>query len=503
MFRQTCFFLTTLAEYFEKKTIFAKMFIAMDKIIGRDTELAKLAKFSQSGKSEFIALYGRRRVGKTSLIRYFFKDKFDFFASGVLEGDKADQKNAFLSALDKYGYEGPKPNNWNEAFKALGTIIEKNKRKKRCVIFIDEISCFDYEYSNFVKELGIFWNNIASWSDNIFLIICGSATSWMIRNVIDNRGGLHRRTTHEMHLRPFSLYQSELYFKAKRFKWDRMTILQVYAALGGVPYYFSLLDPSKSAAENIDTLFFSTDAEFKDEFRRLYKSMYRNPEKYMDIIKLLAKSREGMTRKEIATALKISSGEDLTNMLKDLVYCDLIIQYSNCGKKNSGIYRLVDFFTIFYLTFCDSTVTDRAYWRHTLNTPTQNTWYGLAFERICMFHIWEIIQSLHLDTMLTNYYAWRNKPGKPAGQIDMVIDRADGITDICEMKYSRYEYTQDAEESRKLERRIKAFQEENKDRESIRTILITTKGLTQGEHSDDFSKTLTMKDLFIENTEEY
>lgn len=474
----------------------------MDKIVGRDSELAKLAKYNQSGKAEFIALYGRRRVGKTSLIRYFFKDKFDFFASGVLEGDKEDQKTAFFNALSKYGYMGPAPKNWKEAFQALGTIIDKNKRKKRCVIFIDEISCFDWEYSNFVKELGIFWNDIAAWYDNTFLIICGSATSWMIRNVIDNRGGLHRRATHEMHLRPFSLYQSEMYFNAKKYKWDRLTILQLYAALGGVPYYFSLLDSAKSAAENIDMLFFSTDAEFKNEYRRLYKSLFRNPEKYMEIIKLLAGSRQGMTRKEISTALKISSGEELTNMLKDLVYCDLISYYSICGKKNSGLYRLVDFFTIFYLTFCNSTVTDRAYWRHTLNTPSQNTWYGLAFERICMFHIWEIIQSLHLDTMLTKYYSWRNKPGRPAGQIDMIIERADGITDICEMKYSRYEYAQDAEESEKLGKRILAFQNEYPAHESTRTILITTKGLTPNVHSEDFDKTLTLKDLFIESSEE-
>lgn len=503
MFRQSLKKKQSLAEHSKKQFYLCKKGKRMDRIIGRDAELAKLARYDQSGKAEFIALYGRRRVGKTSLIRYYFKDKFDFFASGVLEGDKEDQKNAFLSALIKYGYDGPQPKNWNEAFNALGSIIKKCKRKKRCVVFIDEISCFDYEYSNFVKELGIFWNDIAVWYDNIFLVICGSATSWMIRNVIDNRGGLHRRATHEMHLRPFSLYQSEMYFKARHFKWDRMTILQLYAAMGGVPYYFSLLDPTRSAAENIDMLFFSTDAEFKNEFRRLYKSLFRNPEKYMDIIKLLAVSREGMTRKEIASALKMSSGEDLTNMLKDLVYCDLISYNSVCGKKNSGIYRLVDFFTIFYLTFCNTTVTDRAYWRHTLNTPTQNTWYGLAFERICMFHIWEIIQSLRLDTMLTKYYSWRNKPGKPAGQIDMIIERADGITDICEMKYSRYEYTQDAYESKKLERRIQAFQSEYKDHESIRTVLVTTKGLTQGEHSDDFAKVLTLKDLFVENTEEY
>lgn len=294
-----------------------------------------------------------------------------------------------------------------------------------------------------------------------------------------------------------------MYFKAKHYRWDRMTILQLYLALGGVPYYFSLLDPAKSAAENIDMMFFSTNAEFRNEFRRLYTSLFKTPERYMDIIRLLSKSKEGLTRGQIATALKMSSGEELTKMLKDLVYCDLIIHHSDGGKKNSGIYRLIDFFTIFYQTFCASeTITDRAYWRHTLNTPGQNNWYGLAFERLCMYHIWEIIQSLRLDTILTSYYSWRNRKSTPGAQIDMIIDRADGVIDICEMKYSRYEYSQDAEESLKLGSRIKTFQAETKTSKAIRIVLITTKGLAQGEHSDDFAKVLIINNLFVENTEE-
>jgi hypothetical protein len=323
----------------------------------------------------------------------------------------------------------------------------------------------------------------------------------MIRNVIDNRGGLHKRCTREMHLKPFNLYKSEMYFKAKHYKWDRMTILQLYLALGGIPYYFSLLDPGKNAAENIDMLFFSTDADLKDEFRRLYSSLFKTPEKYMDIIRLLSRSKEGLTRKEISSAIKTSTGDDLTKMLKDLIYSDLIIYSNNGKKKTSGIYRIIDFFTIFHLTFCEGTITDRAYWRHTLNTPAQNTWYGLAFERLCLYHIWEIIQSLRLDTILTTYYSWRSAGENPA-QIDMIIDRADGITDICEMKYSRYEYIQDAEESNKLYRRIENFRKAVKNKKTIRTVLVTTQGLAKGEHSDDFSKVLTLKDLFIENTEE-
>lgn len=473
----------------------------MDKIIGRESELELLDKYNKSGKSEFVALYGRRRVGKTSLVRYYFKDKFDFYVTGVLDGTKTDQEDAFYDALVKHGYVGDKPKNWKEALNALGTILEKIKRKKRCVVFIDELPCFDTEYSGFVKEFGDFWNRMASWYDNIFLMICGSATAWMIRNVIDSKGGLHNRVTHEMHLRPFDLYKTEKYVRARKGKWDRLSILQMYMALGGIPYYFSLVDFSKSAAENIDALFFSQDAELRKEFRRLYTSLYKNPEQYLDIIKVLAISREGMTRDEILKKLKLVSGKNISERLEDLVLCDFVSRQSNGGKVNSGIYRLVDFYTLFYLTFCNSEITDRAYWRHTINTPPQNTWYGLAFERVCLCHIWQIIQSLRLDSMLTKYYSWRSKESVPGAQIDMIIERADGIINICEMKYSKSDYKHDIKDSRSLMNKVDDFVSETKTKKTIQTVLVTTYGLKMGDHADDFQKVLTMNHLFIENLE--
>ena len=473
----------------------------MDKIIGRESELELLDKYNKSGKSEFVALYGRRRVGKTSLVRYYFKDKFDFYVTGVLDGTKTDQEDAFYDALVKHGYVGDKPKNWKEALNALGTILEKKKRKKRCVVFIDELPCFDTEYSGFVKEFGDFWNRMASWYDNIFLMICGSATAWMIRNVIDSKGGLHNRVTHEMHLRPFDLYKTEKYVRARKGKWDRLSILQMYMALGGIPYYFSLVDFSKSAAENIDALFFSQDAELRKEFRRLYTSLYKNPEQYLDIIKVLAISREGMTRDEILKKLKLVSGKNISERLEDLVLCDFVSRQSNGGKVNSGIYRLVDFYTLFYLTFCNSEITDRAYWRHTINTPPQNTWYGLAFERVCLCHIWQIIQSLRLDSMLTKYYSWRSKESVPGAQIDMIIERADGIINICEMKYSKSDYKHDIKDSRSLMNKVDYFVSETKTKKTIQTVLVTTYGLKMGDHADDFQKVLTMNHLFIENLE--
>ena len=501
MLYQSLQILATLVQHFVDFVIFAKMLNTMDKIIGRESELGLLDKYNKSGKSEFVALYGRRRVGKTSLVRYYFKDKFDFYVTGVLDGTKADQEDAFYDALIKYGYSGEKPKNWKEALNALGAILEKKKRKKRCVVFIDELPCFDTDYSGFVKDFGDFWNRMASWYDNIFLIICGSATAWMIRNVIDSKGGLHNRVTHEMHLRPFDLYLTEQYVKARKGKWDRLSILQMYMALGGIPYYFSLVDFSKSPAENIDALFFSQDAELKKEYRRLYKSLYKDPEQYLEIINVLATSRKGMTRKDILTKLKLTSGRMISERLEDLVLCDFISRHSNGGKENSGIYRLVDFYTLFYLTFCKNEITDRAYWRHTINTPVQNTWYGLAFERVCMCHIWQIIQSLRLDSMLTKYYSWRSKESEVGAQIDMVIERADGIINVCEMKYSRSDYKQDIDDSRNLINKIDDFVSETKTKKSVQTVLITTYGLREGAHADDFQKVLTLDHLFTENME--
>ena len=214
---------------------------------------------------------------------------------------------------------------------------------------------------------------------------------------------------------------------------------------------------------------------------------------------MLATSREGMTRDEILKKIKLVSGKNVSERLEDLVLCDFVSHQSNGGKVNSGIYRLVDFYTLFYLTFCKSEITDRAYWRHTINTPPQNTWYGLAFERVCMCHVWQIIQSLRLDSMLTKYYSWRSKESVPGAQIDMIIERADGIINVCEMKYSRSDYRHDIKDSRNLMNKVEDFVSETKTKKSIQTVLVTTYGLKVGNHADNFQKVLTMDHLFIEN----
>ena len=233
-------------------------------IVGRKKELAQIDQYYHSGKAEFIAVYGRRRVGKTYLIRQHFKNQFAFDMTGVMEGSKSEQMTAFHAALKTYGYKGKKNQNWIDAFFALRQLLEsKIETGKRCVIFIDELPCLDTPKAGFVNALGHFWNNWANWQSEMMLIVCGSATSWMVRNVIDNHGGLHDRITHEMHLHPFTLGEAEEFFANNGFVWNRLSVVQAYMAIGGVPYYMSLFEKTDSPATGLDRLFFSGNAELK------------------------------------------------------------------------------------------------------------------------------------------------------------------------------------------------------------------------------------------------
>ena len=470
----------------------------MEKIIGRETEFGKLTDYFESGKSEFIALYGRRRVGKTFLIRSFFKDKFDFYATGVIEGSLETEMEAFYTALVRYGYKGEKATSWIGAFTQLADLLERKNRnrKRRLVVFLDELPCFDTPRSGFLQALDLFWNSRASWIDNIYFIVCGSATSWMMRNIINNKAGLHKRATHTIHLRPFSLGQTEKYLQSRKFRWPKIAVLQAYMVLGGVPYYLSLLDPKKNVPDNIDALFFSAEAELENEFQRLFNSLFKNADAYMEIIRLLSTHRNGYTRIEIANELKIPDNGHLSGILDDLEHCDFVRRYNNGTLQKNSIYQLIDFFSLFHYKFGHRRVTDEHFWRNALGTPEQNNWYGLTFERVCLWHISQIIHGLRLDAISHEYYAWRSHNSQPAAQIDLVIDRADGIVTICEIKYAKDDYTLSEKEYKNIIRRMETFQKETGHKGGVQVSVITTYGLRENMYSEISPIPITMEELF-------
>ena len=469
-------------------------------IVGRKKELSLINQYFNSGKAEFIAVYGRRRVGKTFLIRQHFRNQFAFDMTGIMEGTKSEQMTAFHTALKTYGYTGKKNTNWIDAFFALRQVLESRiEEGKRCVIFIDELPCLDTPKAGFVNALGHFWNNWANWQSEIMLIVCGSATSWMVRNVIDNHGGLHDRITHEIHLHPFTLTETEEFFKLNGFSWNRLSIMQTYMAIGGIPYYMSLFERTDSPATGLDRLFFSGNAELKKEYRRLFSSLFKNPHPYLEIITLLSKHPKGMTREEISTELKTSNNGKLGEMLTDLIYCDFL-QKNNVREKriksNSAIYQLIDFYTIFYNTFANKNIMEEHFWTRNINTPEINIWYGLAFERVCKAHIEKIKTALGIASVSTEYYSWRSNLIEKGAQIDIIIDRADNTINLCEVKYSENLYSLDKEEYMKIQKRISVFKEATNTRSNIIPTMITTFGMKEGTYSDQIIAKINMEDLF-------
>lgn len=471
--------------------------LAMDKnFIGRKEEVRMLQDIKDSGRAEFVAVYGRRRVGKTYLIQQFFENHFSFSTTGIIEGSKEEELFAFTSAMINIGYTGHQPKTWLEAFEMLKTTLENQPHKGRQVIYIDELPCFDTPKSGFVRALGRFWNTWASLRKDVILIVCGSATSWMIENIVNDHGGLHDRTTHTIYLRQFTLAETEAYLKSLGIAWPRQIIVETYMILGGIPYYQSRLSKEESLAQNIDRLYFRKNSELGHEYRRLYASLFKSPEPYLRIVETLGKNKNGLTRGEIANSLKVSSSGTLSKQLENLEYCDIIRRYvtkvKGKPKSNEAYYQLTDLFTLFHLTFSKKLATDD-YWEQRLNTPVINSWQGLSFEHVCMVHIDQIRHALGLDRIAVEYYSWRSS----TAQVDMIIERADRLINLCEIKYTQSDYTITAEEDQKVRNRIASFVRESKTRCGILPTWITPFGLFKNEYSANVQYQITINDLFV------
>ena len=477
------------------------------KIIGRKQEIRLLEQYAASDRAEFVALYGRRRVGKTFLVNHVFENRLTFSMTGILDGDKKAQIHAFTDALDLYGCEGKEiPKDWYEAFQILRHFLSlRMGQSTPCVVFIDELPCFDTRKSDFTKALGHFWNSWASTQENFLLIVCGSSTSWMMKNVIDSHGGLHNRITHEIHLKEFNLHETEEYLVEYGFPWDRLMILQTYMVMGGIPYYLSLLNKADSLAQNIDRLCFQQSGEMRREFRRLYKTLFASPDPYISIVETLFKKKKGMTRDEIAKELGTNSNGNLTKMLQNLVDCDIVRFYRVKNKKissRSGLYQLMDFFSIFHLQFMKNRTSNERFWTQSLNTPEVNTWLGLSFERVCLAHIQEIKQALGIDGIKTEHYSWNgiDPENQQRAQIDIIIERADRMINLCEAKYSEEPYILNKEEYEKYMSRIGMFRRQTAFAGGIIPTFITAAGMQRNTYSEHISAQITIDDIFEERT---
>lgn len=454
----------------------------------------------ESERSEFVVVYGRRRIGKTFLVRRFFKDNYAFSFVGKHEMRREQQLAEFAKELMCYSHSTfvPQLKNWTEAFDALQRLLETYNIPGKKVVFFDEMPWMDTPKSDFVSALENFWNGWANMRDDIVLVACGSATSWMVDKLLYNQGGLFNRITQKIYLRPFKLSEMEQYLDEKHFGWNHYQIAQCYMILGGIPFYLTLLNPKLSLLSNIDELFFAdAHAMLRTEYNELYSTLFKRPDNYLAVIRMLTERKEGFTRKEINEKTKLG-GAALSKILSDLEQCDFIFSYARYGNaKNNAIYRIKDFYTLFYYKYVNGIDTkDSLRWTHLSSTPQVSSWQGFSFELLCLLHLDEIKKALGIDRILNDASAWRSKQPEQNTQIDLVIERADHNINLCEMKFSSGMYAIDKGYEQKLRERMSIFLAETMTRCSTRITLVTTYGVLQNKHSGIVNDEVLLDDLF-------
>lgn len=470
-------------------------------IIGRKQEKEKLEKAYNSDNSEFVAVYGRRRIGKTYLINETFRDRFTFRYTGIYNISSKEQIAEFARSLMQHGYTDniPSPKNWFEAFAMLQDFLEKS-RCKRKIVFFDELPWMDSKNSRFLQAFEHFWNGWATARKDILLIICGSATSWIINKIFRSKGGLYNRVTYRMLLKQFSLFECEELVKAYKMPYTRNMIMEGYMVMGGIPYYWTKLDASKSINRNINDLFLVSGGELHDEFRYIYSSMFRTPDKYIKVIEALSGKNSGLTREEIAKKAKTENNGHLTGILEDLIECGFVRKFCHTDKKlKDALFQLVDCYSLFYYHFvANSHNIDEEFWTRIMRTPVYNTWCGLAFERICLLHTRQIKEALGIGGIMTNIFSWHIKKNDEhrGVQIDLLIDRADNIVDVCEMKYAADGYVITASSIENIKHKLNVLRQYTSPKKYIEAVLITSNGVIKNKYSNEILQQITGDELF-------
>lgn len=479
----------------------------MNNLIGRKTEINELERLYSSERPEFVAIYGRRRVGKTFLIKQTFKGRMTFQHTGVSPVDLSSgvslmktQLESFYYSLLNHGLEGfSQPKSWLEAFFQLEQLLQRNDDGSRQLVFLDELSWMDTPRSGFLSAFESFWNGWCTGRDNVMVIVCGSASSWILGNLSRNRGGLYGRLTSEIKLSPFTLKECEQYFAHEHIEMSRYDIVQSHMVFGGIPYYLSCFRKGYSFERNVDKILFGPSPRLKDEFNRLFKAVFKNAEDCKKIVRHLASRHYGYTREEIAQATGLPLGGGMSNTLAALVESDFIMAYVPHGVSAKNVhYKLIDNFCLFWLKYVEANANDVSYMTDNATSDIMRSWRGVAFEEVCWQHIGQIKRALEIGGVKASISAWSIMGDKthPGAQIDMLIARQDNVVNLCEMKFAGDTYTIDADEERKLRNRIYALKKTLKSKQTVHLTMVTTYGITPGKHSGIVQRQVTMDDFF-------
>ncbi len=469
-------------------------------IVGRRYEQEILQNCVESPKAEFIAVYGRRRIGKTFLVKQFFNETFDFYTTGIYQVSKADQLKTWQEQLRKYsGEKRAKPKDWFEAFSQLEDFLETKKSQAKIVVFIDELPWMDTPKSNFIRALELFWNSWASSRQGLKLVVCGSATTWMTNKLLGDKGGLHNRVTRPIRLAPFCLAETEEYLQSIGIEWERQEILDAYMILGGTPFYLSLLNPALSLAQNIDSLFFGQDPILASEYDFLFQSLFNDAALYKKVVETLASKLKGLTREELVQLLKTNNNGKLTEILDNLIKCDFLRSYQAFGKRGKGmLFQLSDMYTLFFLRFVKGYhAMDKHAWSN-MPDGKRNSWAGYAFEQVCILHVDQVKQALGISGIACDVCSWTYKDDKQGAQIDLIIDRNDRSIDLCEIKFSIGQYELKKDYVEWMRERRDLFREVTGTRKTLRLTMICSGGIKPGKYASCIQGKVVLDDLFHE-----
>lgn len=481
----------------------------MDQIFARSKELKLLESLYLSGKAEFLTVYGRRRVGKTFLIREFFKKKGLYFAlTGIKNASPTKQLKNFAFEYERvFNLEQlPSPKNWQEAFIHLTKAIETIKSTERIILFFDELPWLATPRSGFLEDLDHFWNRYISNDPRIILIVCGSAASWMIRKIICNKGGLHGRLTAQIRLLPFDLKETEEFLQLQGVTLNRKAIVDLYMAIGGVPKYLNYVKKGQSALQIVSHLCFH--GPLNDEFNELYAALFDNHHRHVNVVKTLSKHLGGLTKVDLAKATGLSVGGGMNMILEELEQSGFILATRCFGKQKKNIlYRLVDEYSLFYLKWIQKskednlTHPDEKFWINLFNSSLGQSWAGYAFETLCFKHLLNIKKALGITGILTSASSWVYKTPKQSTekgtQIDLLIDRADHCINLCEIKYCNEEFVINKSYDKELREKRAIFTQKTQTKKTIFLTLISPYGIKKNAgHFEIIDVNLKLDDLF-------
>lgn len=475
-----------------------------DTLIGRKTEQALLLDALHTEKPEMVAVFGRRRVGKTFLIKQVYRDHIAFELTGLQTSKREEQLQNFSYQLARFsGSTVPVkiPANWLEAFFMLTQFLEQQPTDKKQVIFFDEVPWLAGSRSGFLTGLGWFWNSWAE-SRNVVLVICGSAASWMIQKIVRDKGGLHNRITQRVFLAPFTLAETEAYLQSRNIHLDRYMIVQLYMAMGGIPHYLKEIKAGKSAVQNINDICFSPQGLLYDEFSSLYPALFVHSEQHIAVVRALAQSHQGLTRKDIVKIGRLSEGGSTSGVLEELEQSHFITSYAPFGKRGKEtLFRLTDEYSLFYLRFIEGHKSrSEDTWNHLSQTQSAKIWAGYAFESLCLKHVPQIKKALGISGVYTEQSAWRyvaQTPDEDGAQVDLLLDRKDHCINLIEIKFSGDVFTVDKAYAAALRTKRSVFMEKTGTRKSVFFTLLTPFGAKTNEHYLSMVQNqLTMEALF-------